>query len=324
VSILHIANGHATSGLIELSDLPGRTQVWADPLNEGPVPGNVSDDELLMIRARFLASQPDASDVADDLRRWRDAVDDDAGYDELVLWFEHDLFDQLNLVQLLAHLGGRPRSKPITLICIDRYPGHPDFKGLGELEPRDLASLFTDRRPVDTAQFALAARAWAAYRSPDPRAIEELLKGDTSALPFLAAALARHLEEFPSDADGLSRSERRLMEQAMTGPADLGAVFPAMHHGETAYYIADSWLVDRARELAGASPALVELSITEGTRRALPAGTIALTRAGRDVLDGSVDRVALCGIDRWLGGVHVHGRGRAWRWSARSGHLVEA
>ena len=73
---------------------------------------------------------------------WREAVDDDDGYDELVLWFEHDLFDQLNLIQLLTHLGGRPRSKPVTLICIDRYPGHPNFKGLGELAPRDLAALF--------------------------------------------------------------------------------------------------------------------------------------------------------------------------------------
>jgi hypothetical protein len=324
VSTLHVANGHATTGLIELSDLPGRTQVWADPLNEGPVPGNVSDDELLLIRARFLASQNDASDVADDLRRWRDAVDDDAGYDELVLWFEHDLFDQLNLIQLLAHLGRAPRSKPITLICIDRYPGHPDFKGLGELEPRDLAALFKERRPVDAAQFALAARAWSAYRSPDPRAIEELLKDDTSALPFLGAALARHLEEFPSDADGLSRSECRLMEQAMAGPADIRAAFPLMHHGETAYYIADSWFVDRARELAGTSPALVDLSITGDASSAIPAGTLALTSAGRKVLGGSADRIELCGIDRWLGGVHVHGHGRAWRWSARSGHLVEA
>jgi len=34
--------------------------------------------------------------------------------------------------------------------------------------------------------------------------------------------------------------------------------------------------------------------------------------------------VKLCGIDRWLGGVHMQGRGRAWRWSARAGHLVEA
>lgn len=323
MSILHVANGHATTGLIELSGLPGRTGIWADPLNEGPVPGNVSDDELLVIRARFLASRYDAGDVAADLRRWREAVDD-ASYDELVVWFEHDLFDQLNLIQLLTHLGGQSRSKPITLVCIDRYPGHPDFKGLGELEPRDLAALFEDRRPVDAAALALATRAWSAYRSPDPRAIEELLKGDTSALPFLAAALARHLEEFPSDADGLSRSERRLMEQAIKGPADIRAVFPQMHHGETAYYIADSWFVDRARELSSASPALVDLSITADKPGVMPAGTIALTHTGREVLGGTADRVGRCGIDRWLGGVHVHGHGPAWRWNARSGHLIEA
>ena len=83
-----------------------------------------------------------------DLRRWREAVDDDAGYDELVLWFEHDLFDQLNLIQLLAHLGARPRSKPITPDLHRSVSGSPDFKGLGELEPRDLAALFKDRRPV--------------------------------------------------------------------------------------------------------------------------------------------------------------------------------
>jgi hypothetical protein len=97
-----------------------------------------------------------------------------------------------------------------------------------------------------------------------------------------------------------------------------------MHHGETAYYIADSWFVDRARELASASPALIDLSVTADQATALPAGTIALTRAGREVLEGTADRVAICGIDRWLGGVHVQGHGRGWRWSARSGHLVEA
>ena len=69
MSILHVANGHATTGLIELSGLPGRTQIWADPLNEGPVPGNVSDDELLHDPRSFprLASD-DAGDVAADLQ----------------------------------------------------------------------------------------------------------------------------------------------------------------------------------------------------------------------------------------------------------------
>ena len=319
---LHVANGHSATGLIERSGVPGRTQIWADPLNEGPVPGNVPDDELLRIRARFLASQDEAADVAADLRRWRAAVDEEVDYDELVLWFEHDLFDQLNLIQLLTHIAGRQRSKPVTLVCIDRYPGHPHFKGIGELEPRDIENLFKARRPVTASQMSLAARAWTAYRSPDPRAIETLLKDDTSALPFLARALARHLEEFPSEENGLSRSERRLMEQASDGPVAISEAFPRMHHGESAYYIADTWFADRARELSSASPPLVDLSITSDGARALPEGTIALTAFGRQVLGGA-DRVQLCGIDRWLGGVHLQGHGRAWRWSGRAGHLVE-
>ena len=322
---LHVANGHCTTGLIELSGLPGRTQIWADPLNEGPVPGDISDDELLIVRARFLAPHPDdAGDVAADLKGWREAVDVEDAYDEVVLWFEHDLFDQLNLIQLLAHIGSRPQSKPVTLICIDRYPGHPNFKGLGELAPGDIAALFETRRPITAAQITLAARAWFAYRSPDPRAIEALLKTDTSALPFLGRALARHLEEFPSEQDGLSRSERRMLEQAAGDPVPIHLALPKMHEGETAHYIADSWFLDRAKELSIATPALINLEFMANGANAMPVGTIALTAAGREVLGGKADRVKLCGIDRWLGGVHMQGHGRAWRWSARAGHLVEA
>ena len=44
------------------------------------------------------------------------------------------------------------------------------------------------------------------------------------------------------------------------------------------------------------------------------ARVVALTDAGRSVLAGHLDRVAACGIDRWLGGVHLHGRHDVWRW----------
>jgi hypothetical protein len=33
------------------------------------------------------------------------------------------------------------------------------------------------------------------------------------------------------------------------------------------------------------------------------------------VLSGAADRVALLGIDRWLGGTHLR-PGRVWRWDA--------
>ncbi len=322
MSFLHVANGHCTAELIDRSGVTGRTSIWADPLNEGPVPGELADDELLRVRARFLAGEPErAGEVAADLQRWRDAIDSDS-YDELVLWFEHDLFDQLCLIQLLSFLATRRRAEPVTLICIGSHPGRPDFKGLGELAPADLATLFPSRAPVTSAQIAVAQRAWSAYRSADPRAIEALLKGDTSALPFLASALARHLEEFPSASGGLSRTERRLMEQALDAPVRLGAILPKMHEGETAYYIADSWLFDRATGLSKCEPPLLTVTLPNDAAAPMQDAIIALTAAGRAVLGGEADRVRQSGIDRWLGGVHLHGRGPLWRWSERSRGLV--
>ena len=276
--ILHVANGHCTTRLIESSRVPGRTTIWADPLNDGPVPGNIADDELLRVRAGFLAATPDqVEEVAADLAQWRAAIDDQAAYDELVLWFEHDLFDQLNVIQLLSHLGMRKLSKPATMVQIDSYAGDSSFKGIGELTPVDVETLFDTRRPITADQLTLAARAWSAYRSADPRAIEQLLQGDTSALPFLAAALARHLEEFPSDADGLSRSERRLMELALDRPIDIHEALPRMHDGETAYYITDLSFFDAANALASSSPPLLTINLAKPNGSDMPVGTLALT-----------------------------------------------
>ena len=325
--ILHIGNGHCTTNLIEAAGIPGRTMVWADPLNEGPVPGGISDDELVRVRAGFLAplTSRHVDEVAADLRGWRAAIDDHDAYDELVLWFEHDLFDQLNLIQLLAHLGGRrPQTTPVTLVCIDRYPGHPNFKGLGQLEPDDLAALFPTRQPVGDSQFELALRAWQAFRASDPREIEALLATDVTPLPFLAAAFRRHLQELPSVENGLSRSERRLLEQVRDGSTNLRQIFPRMQDGETAYYITDSSLWDCVQSLALASPVLLSVDAPASSTEALPEATIALTPAGHEVLSGSADRVRLCGIDRWFGGVHAKGSGPVWRWSDREARAVMA
>ena len=313
---LHVANGTSTTDTIHEAGIPGSTSIWADPLHEGPVPGLLSDEQLLDVRARHLASAGiDAADTIAELRRWRQAIDDRASYDELVLWFEHDLFDQLNLIQLLGRIGqGSLRTGLVSLICIDSFPGHPRFKGLGELPPGELGSLFDTRQRVSDAQYDAAARAWDAFRAPDPLALEALLETDTSALPFLAAALQRHLQEYPWSRDGLSRTERRLMTLAGPGPIDIWKAFPLMHEDETAFYIADSSFWQVAQELESARPSLLTVAATSTAPNRLLAGTIAVTVAGQAVLNGQLDRVEQCGIDRWLGGVHLTGSHATWRW----------
>src|SRR5215510_13938918 len=104
-SFLHVANGTSTTKTIEAAGIPGACSIWADPLYEGPVPAGLSDSELLDVRRRYLAGPDDPTraaeavpsatlDPANDLREWRAAIERHASYDELILWFEHDLFDQ--------------------------------------------------------------------------------------------------------------------------------------------------------------------------------------------------------------------------------------
>jgi len=317
---LHVANGTSTTGLIEAAGIPGMRSIWADPLYEGPVPAGLTDDELVEVRRRYLAGPSDDMDVdpVNDLKTWRRIIERHDAYDELVLWFEHDLFDQLNLVQLLSWLQHRlPESKVVSLICIGSFPGHPRFKGLGELAPADIASLLETRRPVRAAQYELAERAWQAFREPSPQALHDLcksMKGSQPPLPYLAPSLERFFQEYPWTTDGLSRTERRLLRLAEAGDVALSAVFPRMHDGEEAYYVTDLSLGVLAASLSHLTPPLLTRVPEEAEPDELRWTSIAITDAGRAVLRGEDDRIALCGTDRWLGGVHLEGTANLWRW----------
>ena len=184
----------------------------------------------------WAGSDP-SSDPANDLRQWRATIERHESYDELILWFEHDLFDQLNLIQLLTWIRDYlPAAKPVSLICIGSFPGRPDFKGLGELTPDELASLLETRQPVSDPHYEVARRAWRAFREPTPEALDDLRQDDTSALPYLAPAITRFFQEYPWTTDGLSRTERRLLELANGDGIALWTAFPRMHDGEEVYF----------------------------------------------------------------------------------------
>jgi hypothetical protein len=331
---LHVANGTGTTGVIEAAGIPGARSIWADPLYDGPVPSGLSDNELLDVRGRHLAApggggpstwagRDAALDPANDLREWRAAIERDGSYDELILWFEHDLFDQLNLIQLLTWIREHvPPAKPVSLICIGSFPGRPDFKGLGELTPDELASLLETRQRVGPAQYEAAERAWLAFRAPTPEALDDFRQHNTPAFPYLAPAITRFLQEYPWTRDGLSRTERRLLELADGDGIALSQAFPRMHDGEEVYYVTDSSLAELSEDLARTAPALLTLDLSTAERGHPLQGRVTLTDVGRSVLSGDADKIATCGIDKWLGGVHLQSGGRLWRWDDTGKRVV--
>ena len=311
---------------IEAAGIPGRCSIWADLLYEGPVPAGLSDSELVDVRTGYLTRPgrfaslmsvgPDPSlDPVNDLRQWRAAIERHESYEELILWFEHDLFDQLNLIQLLAWIRDRlPPTKPVSLICIGAFPGRPNFRGLGELTPGELAPLLETRAPVAGRQYELARRAWDAFRQPTPAALDDLRRTDTSALPYLAPAITRFLQEYPWTIDGLSRTERRLLELANGDGIVLRNAFPRMYEDEHVFHLTGEGLAELAERLSLTSPPLLTLRFEDGSDGYDLRGMATLTDAGRSVLSGEQDRVTTCGIDRWLGGVHLQNGERSWRW----------
>ena len=188
--------------------------------------------------------------------------------------------------------------------------------------PEELASLFETRQPVVEAQYRLARRAWLAFREPTPAALDDLRHTDTAAMPYLAEAITRFLQEYPWTSDGLSRTERRLLQLADVQEIAFSAAFPRMHDGEGAYYVTDLSLTALAETLSRSSPPLLTLKSEPMSGGENLKGRYASPKPGVAILAGKLDRVTTCGIDRWLGGVHLHQGAAAWRWDDGSQRII--
>lgn len=315
---LHVLNGDATREKLELAGIPGVLTVWADVLHDGPVP-NLPASELRRVRAQYHESWMDttADEVLPDAEGWDAALDRHGDYDELVFWFEHDLFDQLILIRHLHWLSQIPHGRTrFSLICIGEYPGRPRFAGLGELAPSELAGLFPLRRPITSQQIVLGTTAWDLFRAADPTALLEWLDhADLSALPYLDGALRRHLDDFPSTINGLSRSESQILKAVVEGQSTAVDIFVATQRMEERVFMGDLTCWSIVRRMAAASMPLVTVN---GDISRLPSMsvTVEITPAGREVLTGAKDHIELNGIDRWMGGVHLTTE-RHWRWDGR-------
>ncbi len=327
--LLHVTNGESAGNTLRQTALGGAVLPWQDALHEGPVPA-LPRQELLRTRARFLADcgwgsrQALLSSLERRDRQLLEALRDDL---QVVLWFEHDLYDQLQLLDVLA-LAHAAEAAP-ELIVIGSFPGKPSFAGLGELTAGELETLWPSRGPATPAALEAATSAWAAVQAPEPTTLAEWATRDTAALPFLAPALRRLLEELPAPADGLSGTERRALDAVAAGAQSPPAAFVAAQRLEEAPFLGDTWFFRALSALGQGTARLLETDdgtslpppppLSDGRRFARM--RLRLTENGEATLRGEADRVELVGVDRWIGGTHIT-PDNIWRWDTSELKLV--
>jgi len=306
-SILHLTNGSAIIPMMRAAGVEGRVVPWDDVLHEGPVPAGLNIAALRDVRTDFLAScgWDSRQNIARRLAE-RDAALE-APFDEIVLWFEHDLYDQLQVLQILDRL---PMDGPPRITAV------PDGDYLGQLTQAQFQGLFAARRDVTSAERSATRDAWNAFRAADPRGVAEVLPRVT-VLPHLGPALLRHLQQFPSMDTGLSRTEQQTLEvMVTTGVTRVRDVYVKSHHQrEDAIFMGDAAFLSHIGALMVPPRPLIR-ALSRARRLSLD-DDIEPTDDGLLVVARQADRIALSGIDRWLGGVHLLGHGQMWRWDDR-------
>ena len=304
---LHVTNGDSVLHTWKKAGLLGTHVAWRDVLHEGPVPGGLPLEALSRLRADYLATRGygNAIKLHRDFEK-RDALIKRANeFEEIVLWFEHDLYDQLHVLQILAVLaGGGIGAGAVQLIQSDQY--------LGMLSADEIMSLYPKRRFLTSAMADAAAKAWTAFTSDSPEQLHAVSQKAYAGFPFLSSALRRLCEEFPATGSGLSRSQKHVLEACAQGARRKEDIFRRSQAREEASFLGDSSCYGYIDDLC-AQPAPLLSELESGYE---------LTVLGRRVLAGDADWLDSQAIDRWIGGVHLHAD-KLWRWDEASERMVQ-
>ncbi|MEJ0012858.1 MAG: hypothetical protein WDM94_09570 [Bauldia sp.] len=315
---LILTNGDTAADLLAAAGRTGTILPWRDVLHEGPVvagPIEASSTERVAYLARRFRIPPE--DIAIEFRE-RDAImRAHANYERIELWFEHDLYDQLQLVQILSFLAEVGRTENVALVQAD------DF--LGAQTAETILSFESKARAITRHDLDLGRTTWAALASHTPEAVAHLAENLDTRLPFLKPSLRRFLEELPAPVTGLGRTETEIVEGIAHGTTAPLRLFQETIRQEEAAFMGD-WsffhLLDDLAScdvplIAGLAPAFEGEDNSERFREAV----LELTMAGEDVANAEEDHVALSGLDRWWCGTHLAGR-TVWRYDRTSGKLV--
>ena len=310
-NILNITNGDMALSVMSQAGIAGDFLPWRDLLHEGPVPAGLTLEELSAVRADFISGRGwgEVDALRDSFRQRDELLGRHQHYDQVILWFEHDLYDQLQLIQLLAWFGENSSAETeLFLINVDKY--------LGELSVAEMANLKAQKKPVTEQQLQLGAKAWSAFRGPSPVEFASLLDSDTSSLPFLAGAILRMLEEYPACDTGLSRTASQALSVLAEGEQNFGQLFKRCQQLEERRFMGDWSFLNILVESSSSVPPL--LISDEGNVNAQLANfdqRLKITAMGKEVLAGKNNWLGFYEIDGWLGGVHLSAQ-NLWCWNS--------
>lgn len=323
VSMLHIVNGDIVGDKLRKGNVRGDILVWREVYPVGPVFLETGELHQRSPRVEYLERTLGipADDYVTNCKSQEQILRNFHKYDEIVLWFEHDLFDQLMLSYLLHWFSNQALGHTkLNLLCIGDYPGIDLFRGLGQLTSKQLGTLSGTWQRVGQKELDTGSIIWEAYTSPNIESHVEILEKDTSALPFAHAALELHLSRLPSPINGLGIVEQTILELIRHGVDTPRKLLKEIGNRLSVLGMGDLELWYRLRNMSEQPHALIKIP-GKKTTPSFENCNLALTEIGEEVVSGLKDWIKVKGIDEWYGGLGLNGD-LVWRWDSQRKQLI--
>jgi hypothetical protein len=273
-SQLHITNGDNFTQKLQSLNVKGDIITWREMLCEGKTETNVGSESFWKTRFDFLHKNYNVSKswfVEKTLKEYR-SLCNHKQQDQIILWFEYDLFCQINLLAVISWLKTHRRHAEISLICSGNEDDTGRLYGLSELSDEQLMTRYRNRTILTQDDIEYADYVWQLYCSDNPIRLENLTDFENYQFDYLSEALVAHLKRFPSIKNGLNELENRLLElSVLDKPKTKKALLGSMLKNQGRYGFGDS---QYERILGSLKPLFSSFN------------PVKLTKKGKEILDG--------------------------------------
>lgn len=210
IKTLHITNGNNLTDYLKELKYTGGFLTWQEMLCEGPTTEQIDSEEFFNLRKEFLLDFYDVEINEEEFKQELDILNDTEQFQQIVLWFEYDLFCHINLIAIMGLLKQKKVELPLYLVCSGRVKGEKDLKGLAELKPEQLHKHYENKIKLSPEDIELMSSLWRIYCGKDHNLFKPFIVKKSS-FPYLASCLKAHLQRFPDSVTGLSTLEQHTL-----------------------------------------------------------------------------------------------------------------
>src|SRR3989337_2987812 len=238
--IYNILNGDSLANSFPDAKIEGDIIVVREALMDGDLSGDNLND-FWRSRAKYHGStEADYHNgVAKEFEKIINAPDNS----EFNLWFEYDLFCQVNMwfvISIINNLSIKKKVHAVYTSYLDKT-SKQFWNGFGPANSDELKVCYAKRISLSEADIDLGQDLWKAYKNSNLEELTNLSKNQSLTFPYLQEVVNAHVDRFPKDGTK-GRPEKVIEDITKNISTDFHKVFKEFWSRESIYGFGDTQL----------------------------------------------------------------------------------